>query len=227
MRDNLTYIILLLDKSGSMERVQDATIEGTNSYIQKQRQQPGEAVLHVVQFDHVIEISHNYVDLKSATLLSHMNYQPRGSTALLDAIGSTIDSVGNTLANMVESERPGKVIFVVQTDGDENASVFYSRHIDGYTRIAEKIKHQTEVYKWDFVFLGANQDAIATASNLGIKGGKALTYTSTSVGTRTAFDTLGGYTMSVRSLSPEAMAKGGLEAVCFSDADRKANKGGN
>jgi uncharacterized protein YegL len=215
MRDNLTYLVLLLDKSGSMSAVTDATIEGTNSFINKQKQQPGEAVLHVVQFDDVLETSHNYVDLKKAPLLNHYNYVPRGGTALLDAIGRTIDAVGMKLASLPESERPGKVIFLIQTDGAENRSRNFT-----YEQIQDKIKHQTDVYKWDFVFLGANQDAIASASSIGISAGKSLSYTGTSIGTQIAFNTLESYTSTTRGVK----GAGAMKSVTFSQADRDANK---
>lgn len=215
MRENLTYLVLLLDKSGSMRSVTDATITGTNSYINKQKEQPGEAVLHVVQFDDVLETSHNYVDLKTATPLSRDNYQPRGGTALLDAIGHTIDAVGLKLASLAEKERPGKVVFLIQTDGEENQSRNFT-----YQQIQAKIKHQSDVYKWDFVFLGANQDAIASAANIGIAAGKSLSYSGSAIGTQVAFNTLSSYTTSTRSVkSAEAMA-----SVTFTQADRDANK---
>lgn len=220
MRNDLTYIILLLDKSGSMGSVQDATIEGVNSFLRQQRQQPGEAVLHVVQFDDVLEVSHNYVNLKDAKDLDHFNYQPRGMTALLDAIAETIDNVGSQLASMQENQRPGKVLFVIQTDGNENASEKFSRFANGYKEVSAKIDHQRSVYNWDFVFLGANQDAIATASNLSIAPTKALQYNSTERGTYAMLESLTTYASAARSMTDGAA----MQIVSFSQADRDANK---
>lgn len=215
MRNDLTYLVLILDKSGSMRDVTDATISGTNSYFNKQKEQPGEAVLHVVQFDDVLETSHSYVDLKVAVPLSRDNYQPRGGTALLDAIGHTIDAVGLKLASLPESERPGKVVFLIQTDGEENRSFNFT-----YQQIQNKIKHQTDVYKWDFVFLGANQDAIASAGAIGISAGKSLSYAGTASGTQVAFNTLESYTTSVRGVK----GAGAMASVTFTQEDRDANK---
>jgi hypothetical protein len=164
--------------------------------------------------DDMLETSHSFVDLKVATPLSRDNYQPRGGTALLDAIGTTVDAVGLKLASLPDGERPGKVVFLIQTDGEENSSWQFT-----YQQIQNKIKHQTDVYKWDFVFLGANQDAIASAANLGIGAGKSLSYTGTAIGTATVFDSLSSYTTNTRSVkSADAMA-----SVTFSRADRDAN----
>jgi uncharacterized protein with von Willebrand factor type A (vWA) domain len=216
---NKTLIVLLLDESGSMDYVSNSTIEGTNAFIDKQRELPGEAELKVVKFSSATTLLFPMAPLSDAPKLSHFNYIPRGGTALLDAIGETVDGTGSQLASMKEEDRPGKVIFVIQTDGEENCSRTYTAD-----QVQEKIAHQSKVYGWDFVFLGANQDAIASAKKFGISAGKALSYKGNERGTETMLRTVSSYVESARSLSTVAMAQGGLEALAFSPEDRDANK---
>lgn len=187
MKSNYTDITIVLDRSGSMESVKDDTIGGVNQFLKSQQAVPGEATFSLVQFDNVIEDVAWGVALAEAQPLTDETFVPRGSTALLDAIGQTIDRVGQRLAAMDESERPDKVIFVIVTDGQENASNrFSNRAIDGM------IAHQRDHYAWQFLFLGANQDAIATAASMNISADSSLTYSGTPLGTRSAFGSLDG-----------------------------------
>lgn len=196
-----TLIAVVLDRSGSMHRVRDATIEGLNAFITSQQQTPGCADMTLVQFDDQYEVNYECRPIEEVSPLTHETYMPRGMTALLDAIGRTIDSTGKKLAAMPENERPGKVIFVVQTDGDENCSHEYTRE-----RVFDMIKHQREVYNWEFMFLGANQDAIASATSLGMLPSSGLNYNHDPVSSAKAFRTAGLYSTVSRSASSKDAA---------------------
>ena len=176
MKDNLSDIICILDRSGSMESVRSDAIGGFNSFLADQKQQPGQAHFTLVLFNHEYFLVHDH-----AQPLDEHTYQPQGTTALLDAVGRTIDDVGNRLHNTPEAERPSKVIVAILTDGLENASKDYSRN-----RIAEMIKHQQEKYSWEFIFLAANQDAIATASEISIAAKDAVSFQASPDGVRHA-----------------------------------------
>jgi len=162
MNMNLTEIIFLLDRSGSMGGLETDTIIGFNSFIEKQRQLEGETIVTVVLFDDKYEILWNGINANKAKL-TDKDYFVRGSTALLDATGKTIIDVGYRLTKTNEMDRPSKVIFVITTDGMENAS-----HEFTYEKVKELIKHQQERYNWEFVFLGANIDATKEADSIGI-----------------------------------------------------------
>jgi uncharacterized protein YegL len=159
---NLTEIIFLIDRSGSMEGLESDTIGGFNAFIQNQRKLEGETIVTAVLFDDQYEILWNGMDANQVKLTDH-NYYVRGCTALLDAVGKTIFDVGFRLSNTTEEKKPGKVIFVITTDGLENASSEFS-----YQKVKELIKHQQEKYNWEFIFLGANIDAGEEAESLGI-----------------------------------------------------------
>lgn len=182
MKENYTDINIVLDRSGSMEAVKSDTIGGFNSFLSEQKAVEGEATITLVQFDDVYEEVYKAVPIAEAKPLDTETFVPRGWTALLDAIGRTIIDTGKRLASIKEEERPENVIFVILTDGLENASREFDRQ-----RISEMISHQRDVYNWEFVFLGANQDAIATAGDMGITQANALTYAANPAGTQAAF----------------------------------------
>ena len=163
MNDPLTEIVFILDRSGSMESMVEPAISGFNRLLREQQKVSGSARFTLVLFDDLYEIPVLSVPIIEVVELDTSTYVPRGSTALLDAIGRTIDDLGEKLAGTPEEDRPGQVIVAILTDGFENAS---TRHT--WADVAARIRHQTEVYGWRFLFLGANQDAIATASQLGI-----------------------------------------------------------
>lgn len=173
MRQDLTDITVVMDRSGSMQACQSDAEGGLNRFIDDQKKLPGEALFTLVQFDHEYEFVHRGVPIRT---VPHCNLVPRGNTALLDAVGRAIVETGERLANMPEKERPGLVVFVITTDGQENASKEYTRD-----RIKEMISHQTSVYNWQFTYLGANQDSFAEAGGLGITSGTA-NFTSATVG---------------------------------------------
>ena len=190
MRNDYTHITLVLDRSGSMAAIRDAAEEAFNGYIDSQRRLPGRCTVTVRQFDDQHDV---VVNNKPIAECPRITLEPRGSTALLDAIGRGIHETGVVLARMPEAERPATVIFVIQTDGLENAS-----HEFNVQKINEMISHQRDVYSWDFVFLGANQDAIATAAKLGIGAGAAATFAATGTGVAMALRALDRGTVAVR-----------------------------
>lgn len=178
----LTDITIILDRSGSMSAVRDATINGFNEFLTKQKAEKGKANVTLVQFDDKYETHYSGVNIKSAPDLSYETFVPRGWTALNDAIGRTIDSVGARLNALPEKERPNNVIFVILTDGYENRSTEYTK-----PQIAEKIKHQQDKYNWNFIFIGANQDAITTGKTYNIPLSNSITYTSNTIGINNVF----------------------------------------
>lgn len=184
MRKDHTDIIMVLDRSGSMDAVRTDTIGGVNRFIDDQQKVPGEARFTLVQFDDKYEPLLNAVPIKDAKPLTEATYVPRGSTALYGAIGRTVEDAGRRLAAMPESERPEKVVCVIVTDGQENNSQHneWSRMFDA-AKIKSMIETQQNAYKWQFVFIGANQDAILAAQGIGIDTSNAINYTANKVGT--------------------------------------------
>lgn len=170
MNENLTEIIFVLDRSGSMSGLERDTIGGYNAFLKKQKIEGISTLVTTVLFDDKYELLYNGVSLEHAKL-SENEYYVRGSTALLDAVGKTILDVGNRLANTAEYERPSKVFFVITTDGMENASREFK-----YQKVNELITHQTEKYGWEFIFLGANIDSKKEARMLNIKEDDAVDY---------------------------------------------------
>ncbi len=160
MNDQLTDITLVIDRSGSMSGIKTLAENGINGFIDDQKKQPGEANLSLIQFDTKFEFLHKGTPIKK---VGNYQLEPSGSTALLDAVGHAILNTGERLAAMPEADRPGLVIFVIMTDGEENASRIFSRE-----QIRQMVEHQQTVYNWQFTYLGANQDAFDEAGKLGI-----------------------------------------------------------
>jgi hypothetical protein len=181
MRPDLTEIAFVLDRSGSMHSIAGDAIGGFNTFLAQQQAQPGAARLTLVLFDHEYLVAHDNVDIHSVPLLDDHTYVPRGMTALYDAVGRTIDAAGIRLSTTPEAERPGKVIVAILTDGMENASRDYNNR-----RVADMIRHQQEKYSWEFIFLAANQDAMATAGTLAIQAKDAIAFDATGPGVRMA-----------------------------------------
>ena len=176
MNTNLTEIIFLLDRSGSMGGLETDTIGGFNAFVEKQSKLEGRAVVTAVLFDDRYQILWNGIEAEKAKLTSK-DYYVRGSTALLDAVGKAILDVGYRLSMMEESLRPDKVIFVITTDGMENASREFT-----YEKVKDLIKHQQEKYNWEFIFLGANIDAAHEADSIGICRENAYSFKATKAG---------------------------------------------
>lgn len=177
MRENSTEMVFVLDRSGSMSGLAADTIGGFNELIEKQKKIEGDAYVTTVLFDHEYEVLHDHVALGEVAPLTDKEYFARGSTALLDAVGRTIDSVGARLAAAPEEERPEHVVFVITTDGKENSSREYTAK-----QVREMVEHQQQKYSWQFVFLGANMDAVSEARNLGISAQYAANFTPTGRG---------------------------------------------
>lgn len=180
MKPDLTEIVCILDRSGSMAGLATDAIGGYNSFIERQKELPGEAHVTVVLFDDNYDIIYNCVNIHDMPKLNSKIYYARGSTALLDAVGKTIDSVGVRLHNTKEEERPSKVIFVIITDGQENASLEYT-----YDRVRAMIKLQKETYNWEFLFLASDIHAVDYGASLGVQN--AVMYSNTQVGTQSSY----------------------------------------
>lgn len=205
MNMNLTEIVFILDRSGSMMPLTNDTIGGFNAFIEKQKNEPGEARLTTVLFDDQYEILHNGINIKNVEPMAKNQYWARGSTAMYDAIGKTINEVGIRLSDTPEDDRPGKVVFVITTDGMENASREFTQEM-----VKEMIQHQTEKYSWEFIFLGANIDAKETAKSIGIVGEMGAEYIPTSAGLSSMYCAVDAAVSSVRST--------GTVSACWADS---------
>ena len=163
MNKKLTEIAYILDRSGSMQPLVESAISGFNTFLKDQQETPGEANFTLVLFDDEYLLHADRSPIAEVRPLDANTYVPRASTALLDSIGRTIDNIGNKLSKIPKKDRPGKVIVAIYTDGYENASTDYT-----VQKISKMIRHQTDNYGWEFLFLAANEDAIATAASYGI-----------------------------------------------------------
>ena len=178
MNKNLTEMICILDASGSMHGLEADTIGGYNSMLEKQKAEEGEALVSTVIFDTNCKVLHDRVPIKEAGLLTNKDYVTGGCTALLDAVGGAIHHIGNVHKYAREEDRPAKTIVVIITDGMENASHRYT-----LDKVKQMIEHEKEKYGWEFLFLGANIDAVTTAGRMGIEPTRAVDYCCDSVGT--------------------------------------------
>ena len=176
-KENLTSINVLIDKSGSMHGLASDTIGNFNKFLADQKLLPGEAIFTLTTFNGQTNIVHNFISLGSVPELNDTTYSPNGGTALLDALGETINSVGAKLAAMPEEDRPSKVIFLIITDGQENASTDFTR-----SQVKSMVEHQTQVYSWEFSFYGSSIDQIQSANSLGISSINSNQYTYSSQG---------------------------------------------
>ena len=182
MKKNLTELVFILDKSGSMSGLEKDTIGGFNSLLDQQRKVDGECVITTVLFDNRYELLHDRIDIRAVQPITGKEYFVGGSTALLDAIGRTIHKIGTVQKNTAEAYRAEKVMFVIITDGEENASRCYSA-----AQIRQMIQRQKERYGWEFIFLGANIDAVETAGRFGIDADRAVDYVPDGEGTELNF----------------------------------------
>lgn len=182
MKNNLTELVFILDKSGSMAGLESDTIGGYNSMLKKQQLEPDEATVTTVLFDDDYELLHDRINIKGIRPVTEHDYFVGGCTALLDAIGKTIHKIGNAQRHTSEAERAEKVMFVITTDGMENASREYS-----YEKIKAMVERQQQKYGWEFIFLGANIDAFDTAQRMGIGRDRTANYYADSIGTQVNF----------------------------------------
>lgn len=185
MKKNLTEIVFILDRSGSMAGLEQDTIGGFNSMIEKQRREPGECYISTVLFDSVCDVIHDRLPLDKVPKLTQKEYYVRGCTALLDAVGGAIHHIGLVHKYAREEDRPEKTLFVITTDGMENSSRKYT-----YERVKEMITHEKEKYGWEFLFLGANIDAAKEAGRFGIAPDRATNYHADHKGTEVVYECL-------------------------------------
>ena len=197
MKKNLTEIVFILDRSGSMAGLEDDTIGGFNAMIQKQKGEDGEAYVSTVLFDNHTEIIHDRVGIQQIQPMTRKDYYVRGCTALLDAVGKSIHHIGNVHKYAREEDRPEKTIFVITTDGMENASREYT-----YDRVKKMIQHEQEKYGWEFLFLGANIDAAKEAARFGITEDRAANYHADHQGTAVIYEAMSEAVCNVRACRP-------------------------
>ena len=196
MKKNLTEIVFILDRSGSMAGLEDDTIGGFNAMIEKQKREEGEALVSTVLFDNESEVIHDRVDIQRIEPMTRKEYYVRGCTALLDAVGGAIHHIGNVHKYAREEDRPEKTLLVITTDGMENASRKYS-----YDRLKVMIERKKEKYGWEFLFLGANIDAAKEAARFGINADRAANYHADHMGTGLVYETVSEAICQVRQCS--------------------------
>ena len=185
MKKGLTEIVFILDRSGSMGGLEADTIGGFNGLIKKQRKESGEALVSTVLFDDVCEVLHDRVPMEQVEEMTADTYFVRGCTALLDAVGGAIHHIGNIHKYARDEDRPEKTLFIITTDGMENASRRYT-----YDKVKQMIGRQKAKYGWEFLFLGANIDAIEAAGAIGICADRAVTYQSDQQGTALNYEVM-------------------------------------
>ena len=197
MKKNLTELVFILDRSGSMQGLESDTIGGFNAMLEKQKKQPGEAFVSTVLFDDETQVLHDRLRLNKVKPITEKDYYVRGCTALLDAVGGAIHHIGNIHKYARPEDVPAHTLFVITTDGMENASRRYAAR-----QVKEMIRRQKEKYGWEFLFLGANIDAVETAGRLGICPDRAVNYHSDSTGTRLNYQVVGQAVAAVRGNVP-------------------------
>ena len=197
MKTNRTELVFILDRSGSMSGLESDTIGGYNAMLEKQKKEAGEATVTTVLFDDKYELLHDRTDLKGIAPITDREYYVRGCTALLDAIGKTIQKIANVQKHTSPENRAGKVLFVITTDGMENASREYT-----YDKIRALVERQKQEYGWEFLFLGANIDAAREAARFGIRADCAADYHADSIGTEAVYESVCEAVCQVRRAAP-------------------------
>ena len=194
MRKNLTELVMILDRSGSMGGLESDTIGGYNSMLNRQREAEGEVLVSTVLFDDRSEVIYDRVPLEKMPLMTEKEYYVRGCTALLDAVGGAVRHIGNVHKYAREEDRPEKTIFVITTDGLENASHEYTSE-----RVKKMIERQKEKYGWEFIFMGANIDAVETAGRIGIAEDRTVNFHNDSIGVTLNYQVLADTVCEMRS----------------------------
>ena len=197
MKKNLTELVFILDRSGSMAGLEDDTVGGFNAMIERQKGEPGEAIVSTVLFDNCSKVIHDRLPLGRVPALTRKEYYVRGCTALLDAVGGAIHHIGNVHKYAREEDRPERTLFVITTDGMENASRAYD-----YRRVKALIERQKERYGWEFLFLGANIDAAKEAARFGITADRAANYHADHEGTNVIYEAVSETVCSFRAARP-------------------------
>lgn len=199
MKNNITELVFILDRSGSMAGLESDTIGGFNALIEKQRKQDGECYVSTVLFDNVSEVLHDRAKLSEIEKMTEDDYTVRGCTALIDAIGCAIRHIGNIHKYARPEDVPEHTMFVITTDGQENASHIYSSD-----EVKKMVERQKEKYGWEFLFIGANIDSVETAKHFGIGADRAVNYHADSQGTEVVFNTVAETVCSMRASMPIA-----------------------
>jgi uncharacterized protein YegL len=194
MNKNMTELVFILDKSGSMAGLEADTIGGYNAMLKKQQKAEGVAIVTTVLFNHDYELLHDRINVKGISPITDEDYEVGGTTALLDAIGFTIQKIVNVQKRTNEAERANKVLFVITTDGLENASREFTN-----IQIKKMVEHQKEKFGWEFMFLGANIDAISTAKQFGIDEDFAVDYHADHIGTQLNYEAVNEAVIKIRS----------------------------
>ena len=214
MKTNLTELVFILDKSGSMGGLEKDTIGGYNSMLVKQQAVEGECHITTVLFDNKYELLHDRIDIKAISPITEKEYSVGGSTALLDAIGKTIKKIGNAQKHTANDYRAERVMFVIITDGEENASHEYSA-----AKVKAQIERQKTEYDWEFIFLGANIDAVQTAGRFGIAPDRAVDYLADSEGTELNFKVMSAAVTTFREA-------GAVDSACFEEIHKDVRRRG-
>ncbi|MBR6781010.1 MAG: VWA domain-containing protein [Clostridia bacterium] len=196
-KNNITELVFILDRSGSMAGLEADTVGGFNAMIEKQRKETGECYVSTVLFDHVSEVLHDRVKLTDISPLTDRDYTVRGSTALIDALGSAIHHIGNIHKYARAEDVPARTMFVITTDGMENASHRYTSE-----QVKAMIERQKEKYGWEFLFIGANMDAVQTAARYGIDSSRAVNYNADGKGTHILYESVSKAVSRMRSCAP-------------------------
>ena len=218
MKKDLTELVFILDRSGSMAGLESDTIGGFNATLEQHRTAEGEAVVSTVLFDHEMLVLHDREAIGDVKNLTACDYQVRGNTALLDAVGKSIRHIERTHRYLPSEYRPEKTIFVIITDGYENASRTYSAH---------EIKHMIEDKKeqgWEFLFLGANIDAVGEAEKIGISSDRAVTYMADSIGNQAAYGAVARATCAMRSMPKMAAMDASWKEEVEEDTAKRGRK---
>ena len=197
MKNNIIELVFILDRSGSMAGLEKDTIGGFNAMLEKQKRQSGECYVSTVLFDHVSEVLHDRVKLSEVPIMAEADYTVRGCTALIDAIGGAIKHIGNIHKYARPEDVPEQTIFVITTDGMENASHRYDS-----STVKKMIERQKEKYGWEFLFIGANIDAVETAAKIGIVKERAVNYHADEQGTKVLYETVAQVVCNVRMQQP-------------------------
>ena len=221
MKKNLTELVFILDRSGSMAGLEGDTIGGFNAMIAKQKTEPGATLINTVLFDNTSEVIHDRVSLKAIQPLTQNEYYVRGCTALLDAIGGAIRHISNIHKYAREEDVPERTLFVITTDGMENASREYSSD-----KVKQMIQEQKDKYGWEFIFLGANIDAVETAGRIGIRPEMAVTYHSDHEGTQLNYEAVSETVCAFRQGQPAAAAWTGAKKAIEKDFLSRSKGGG-
>lgn len=214
MKKGLTELVFILDKSGSMGGLEKDTSGGYNSMLAKQQAVEGECYITTVLFDNNYELLHDRIDIKAVSPITEKEYSVGGSTALLDAIGKTIKKIGNAQKHTADDYRAEKVMFVIITDGEENASHEYSSD-----KVKAQIERQKTEYHWEFIFLGANIDAVQTAGRFGIAPDRAVNYLADSEGTELNFKVMSAAVTTFREA-------GAVASACFEEIRKDVGRRG-